>query len=443
MNDNDSPRRHEARCGTGIVLFDSAFIRVPYTALLIGIWTSSLAIILYEIWLYFPTHTIDFAQHYFLGRWVNQGGAVTDARWPYETGVQWVDWMYTVIPYLPYQPLLLPVMRLLASLPYSVAASVWLGGAMVTWWALSRPLATSLGWSARCTRLALASFPFLWLGLYFGNVDIYLAPLTLGAVLLLQKERPLWSGFLWGWIGAFKPSLLFGAVPGLRSNARPFLAGLVLGGLNALGAAYLAVGMEGLLFFARHFREFSRETFWQLLPVNASLAAWLAAWVGPDTPSSRSLLGLQWPVLPLAFLAGALFLFLTFWVWRRLRSTRSTLWIEAGLWLSTGFIVVPVTWFQYFLYLLAPMLYTGSIISQRADKCVRFLWSAFLVFLVAPWGKLLFPTQPFRTQALVMGTMYMWAWFFFLYAARRLQEEEPGEHDVVETLLHPPPTRLP
>ncbi|MDQ7030155.1 MAG: glycosyltransferase family 87 protein [Ardenticatenia bacterium] len=421
-----------ARCfATFVPPFRHSIVRAVYIGALVGFWLAFGIIMLYEAFLYFPWNTVDFAQHYFLGKWVNQGNPVTDARWPYETGIQWMEWMYSVIPYLPYQPLLLPLMRLLATLPYPVAASVWLGGAIFTWWVLARPLATSLGWPTTCVRLSFLCFPLAWFPLYFGNVDIYLSSITIGAVLLFQRGRPLWSGFLWGWIGAFKPPLFFGALPGLRSNPRPFLSGVVLGGLNALGVAYFAVGPEGLLFFGRHFSEYSRETFLQLLAINASLVAWLAAWGGPITPSSRPFFNLQWPVYLLAFLLGTLFLFLTFWVWYRQHTTKSTLWIEEGLWLSVGFIVVPITWFQYFIYLLAPLLYLSKIIPRCAHRPIKILWFTFLLLLVIPTGKLLPPTQqPFRTPALIMGTMYMGAWLFFVYTAHHIGNRL-REHDLL------------
>ncbi len=389
--------------------------RTLWIGLVLGLLLGIGLLAVIDIWHHFPAHAIDFAQHYFLGYWVNHGGRVTDPLWPRRVNVGLPAWMNSIIPYLPYQPLLLPVMRLLALFPYSVALLIWLGGASLFWWWLAIPLSRSLRVSPWCIRFVIFFFPSLWFALYLGNLDAYLAGLVTGAALLRHNKRWWWSGFLWGWIGAFKPFLLFGMIPALRQGRLHTLLGLLLGGLSAFGWALWAVGPEGLYFFLLNVPLYSRHTFLRFLSTNTSLTGWLAAWIGPTTPYMQPLLPFQGPIFLFALGVGCILFGVTFWIWK---DSKPLTWLDEGLWLSLALLLSPISWTQYRIYLLIPALHLTLIMRYYLRPLHKIWYSLLPLFLTDfLWGRfIVYIVEPYPVIPLVLGTLNFLLWMVFLLA---------------------------
>ena len=368
---------------------------------------------------HFPYQSVDFAQYYFLAQWVHQGGAFADPEWPFKVGILWPKWVYLVTPFLPYQPLLLPVMRVLRALPYTYAYLVWSGGAILLLWLLAGRLARNVTVSPLCIRVALLCFPSLWFGIYWGNVDLYLAAGVLGAVLLFYEGRVAWSGFLWGWLGAFKPFLLFGAAPALRRGGRSFLLGLIGGGMSAFLVAWRAVGGRGLWFLLERLPQYTQKTAQWFLDGNASITGWLSFWVGPETALSRPLLFHLPSVQPFALVLGLVLLAVTVWAWRKAPAPAP--WLEEGLWLTLGMLMAPFAWPQYLLYLFGPLAVLYARFAQPAKP--HRAWSA-IAYLLLPalltgflWGGVdthLLALIQFRVVSLFAGSIYFALWLLFL-----------------------------
>jgi len=66
--------------------------RALWIALVLGLLLGIGLLAVIDIWHLFPAHAIDFAQHYFLGYWVNHGGRVTDPLWPRRVNVA-IPWL--------------------------------------------------------------------------------------------------------------------------------------------------------------------------------------------------------------------------------------------------------------------------------------------------------------------------------------------------------------
>ncbi len=392
--------------------------RIVGIALLLGFFLGQGMLWLWEIVLLFPVQAIDFFQHYMLGVWVQQGGAVTDVLWPERVGLDWPLWMYGVIPFLPYQPLMLPWMRLLVWLPPVPALLLWQASMVLIWWGLAIPVARTLNVSPWCVRLLLFLFPPFWQAVYLGNVDGYLAALVTAALVLRYRGRWTVSSFLWGWVSAFKPFLLLGALPLLWRRPRSGLLGLLLGFGHALGVAFLAVGGQGLLFFVRYFDVYVQRTSARFLAFSGSLMGWLFAWIGPPTGATKPLLDGGGPVKPLALGIGALLFGVTFWVWKRTHHRMEEFAWGEGLWLAVAMLLTLFTWPQYRLYLFVP----GLVVSRWWAKqrgSMASLWFGGLPFLLSGfiWTRVIVHmAAPYRVVALYLGTVHLAIWLFFIVA---------------------------
>lgn len=402
------------------------WVRALWKGLFWGLLLGQALALLVRVARVFPSHSVDFAQYYFLAQWVNGGGSITNASWPRKVGIQWPEWVYIITPFLPYQPLLLPVMRVLARLPYVYAYLLWSGCALLLWWWLTARLARRMPLSSTCICLVFFAFPSLWFGMYWGNVDVYLAAGVLGAILLSHEGRAVWSGFLWGWLIAFKPFLFFGALPALRRWRWPFLAGLVGGGISALGVAWRAVGIQGLWFLLQHLPRYTRITTKWFLDGNASLTGWFSFWVGPETSLSRPLFLQVDSIQPFVlFLSLGLFL-LTLWVWVNAASPLP--WVEEGLWLTLALLLAPFSWSQYLLYLFGPVLALDVFLRQGNTRHTWvYAWHFLLLGFLSGflWGSVdttILARLHLRVVSLFAGTVSLSLWMFFwivLYQARK------------------------
>lgn len=370
----------------------------------------------------FPYHTVDFAQHYFLGLWVNSGGSVTDPQWPHLVHIAWPQWAYTVIPFLPYQAFLLPLMRLLARLPYTWAVLLWEGVALSLWVRVALGLARGLDLPRPCVLLFVALSPPLWQGFYWGNVDIYLGAALIGALLAWHHRQAFLSGWLWGWISAIKPPFFLGAIPILRRKPLPSLAGLLSGWATSLAIAWWAVGASGIHFFATHLKAYSQETLRLLMPFNASVQGLVAALFAPRISiplqangtvhtfqgmlaDHRGLL----TSLPWAF--AFLMLLATWYAARQL----DDVWLATGLWMSLALVLGPLGWPHYNLYLIAPWLYLTRILPDQ-HRWVGKLW--FLLFptllIGGLWEAIARLAPPIMLLPLTLGTLRILIWGLFL-----------------------------
>ncbi|WP_322797843.1 hypothetical protein, partial [Thermoflexus sp.] len=93
---------------------------VLFTLIVLIAWESILAAYKFSE---FPYSAVDFFQHWFLGRFINEGGSVTDPGWPQRVGdsvgLHLPPSLQRTAPYLHYQLLVLPLFRALALLPMS------------------------------------------------------------------------------------------------------------------------------------------------------------------------------------------------------------------------------------------------------------------------------------------------------------------------------------
>lgn len=388
----------------------------------------------WALWRHFPLNAVDFAQHYYLGWFVNQGGAFTDPTWPQQVEVGWPPWAPEVIPYLPYQALLLGPMRLLAHLPFGWAVALWAALGVLAWLGVAWAAARVLPWSPRRIATLLFAWPVLWHTLGLGNIDALLGAVMALALIALAQGSIFVSSLLVAWCGAFKPFLFLGALPGLRRSPRSALAGLALGGLSALTWAWLSVGTAGLRFLAIHLDDYDR-VLGVTLPGNGSLTAWLAALGGAPVPLAmagaegytfRGLLPLNLPLAILIHLAILLGLGLVAWAFRSTRRLQRLPLLEAGLWLTLSMLVTPVGWVNYQIYLALPLL--GLLAAFGALPMAR----RYLILAVAP---LLFLTNipalasllvaPVMLIPLVLGSLRLALVWLFWLAWRDLASQEP------------------
>lgn len=388
------------------------------------------------IWLWgistlFPKSAVDFFQHYMLGIWVNQGGKVTDVLWPERVGFDWPSWAYGIIPFLPYQPLLLPWMRLLAWLPPIPALLVWQGGMILLWWWMARPAAHILKVSSQCIRLLLLLFPPFWASIYLGNIDGYLAALVTAALILRYNQKWVASGYLWGWVTAFKPFLFLGTLPLLRERLRTGLLGFLLGLGHAAIFAWLAVGSPGLRFFFQHVPLYLQRTTDRFLAFSGSLQSWFFAWIGPATPLTRPVLETSLPISTFAVITGLFLTGTTFWIWRpRSRDTREPKWAE-GLWLSLAFLLGSLAWPQYRFYLFLPLVALSRYFAKRGGR-LSLLWFLLLPLLVSFYiwiYILIYLAAPYRVMALSLGSIYLTFWLFFLWAIHEFNRQQEDQHN--------------
>ncbi len=406
-------------------------MQILWKSIILGLLLGQGIVFLYNSTQYFPYYSVDFAQYYFLAQWLRLGGEFTDTSWPWKVGVHWPEWVYQITPFLPYQPLLIPIMRLLSGIPYTYAYLLWSGGALLIWWLLLGRFARKLRLSAFCVRAFLFLFPSLWFGLYWGNADVYLAAGVLAAILLAYEGRATGSGLLWGWLIAFKPFLLFGTLPGLRRWGRTFLAGLIGGGLSAFLVAWRAVGIQGLVFLLDHLLEYTQITARWFLDGNASLTGWISFWIGPETRLSRPLLVYAESVQPYSSILGLALLLATLWVW--LKAPSAPPWVEEGLWLTLAMLLAPFAWSQYLLYLFGPMVAFHAFVHQDKNPWpYRYAWYLLLPSLLSGflWGGIdpdVLARLKLRVISLWAGTTYLALWLTFwmvLYRAS-IQTRKP------------------
>ncbi len=389
--------------------------------LVVGQWVS----LVWGLELTFPRHTMDFAQHYYLGAWRNLGGAFTDPAWPLRWVAAWPKGLGAMMPYLPYQPLLLPWMQGLARLPYAWALLVWWAGALGLWWWAARGVARVGGWAVGCVRLGLFLAPPLAYTLYLGNVDAYLAALTVLATVGLSHAHPVLSGYVWGWVIAFKPFLVFGAWPAWRRRPRAFGVGGLLGAGSALGVAWAAVGREGLAFLVRHLPAYQQALQQHLAFFNGSLLGW---WTACLAVARRA----EWPSTPdeglargLALVTGVVLLGFTLRARPRGLDEPLGLWLETGLGLSLALLLAPIAWPQYRVYALAPALILTGWLAGRSSRLAH-AWYGFLPFYLVGF---LWPLEGWL-PALYLGSVHAGLWGFFWAALRfgaaRARDETRG-----------------
>ncbi len=393
----------------------SRWLRALWMALVLGLLLGEDVLWIWEMARLFPAQALDFLQHYMLGVWVRQGGSVTHPLWPERVGLDWPLWMYGIIPFLPYQPLMLPWMRLLAGLPPAPALLLWQAGMVLVWWGLAGPVARTLNVSPGCVRLLLFLFPPFWEAVYLGNVDGYLAALVAAALVLRYRGRWTASGFLWGWVSAFKPFLLLGALPLLWKRPRSGWLGLLLGFGHALGVAFLAVGGRGLAFFAQHFGVYVQRTSARFLAFSGSLMGWLFAWVGTPSPATRPVLDVNGPVGAMALGMSVVLLGVTFWTWMRHRRWMGDSGWAEGLWLAMAMLLGPFTWPQYRLYLFLPGLVLSRKLAAQGGRLAS-LWFWLLPLLLSGyfWTRVVVDlAAPYRVVALFLGSVYVTIWLFF------------------------------
>lgn len=369
----------------------------------------------------FPYHTVDFAQHYFLGLWVNHGGSVTNPQWPHLVHVTFPQWMYSVIPYLPYQAFLLPLMRLLARLPYAWAVLAWEGAALLLWLWGALGLARALALPKSCVLLFIALFPPLWQGFYWGNVDIYLGAALIGALLAWHHDQPFLAGWLWGWISAFKPPFFLGAIPLLRRKLLPFLTGLFSGWATLFAIAWWAVGQAGIRFFVTHLGTYSQNALRLLMPLNASLPGIMGAFFAPKIAFPLRLNGTVETFHGLLSTGGVPFLlpwilslamFLVTW---HAAKQLDDIWLATGLWVSLIFVIGPLGWPHYNLYFVAPWLYLTRSLPHQ-PRWVGKLWLLLFPLLLVGglWEAVARLAPPVMLLPLTLGTLRILIWGLFL-----------------------------
>jgi hypothetical protein len=378
----------------------------------------------------FPYQAVDFFQHDFLARFLQQGGRFTDPSWPMQIGsalgLRLPPGLERTAPLLLYQPIVLPLFRALALFPMSIAYAMWLALSLLligwTGWRIAR----ALGTSPLPVWFALGLWPAIWHVLLLGNVDLLAwALMNLGLVALLEG-RPRRGGFWLGWAVALKGFLIFAAVPWLRREGRPVAEGLAAGLLLSGLWGTLWVGLEGWIFLLRHLPDYERamEMF---MPANNSLLAGLWALAGPPVLDEKGIwfYGLLYPqlILPprLLYLPVALLLLLFAGVWIRRQRTLPLL-IECGFWLSLGLLLWPVSWINYHIYLFMPLL-ALALQSDRLRPLTRWMFGIgiFPLTIALSYGALTASSAPYMSVALLLSFTRLFLIGLFLRAASELR----------------------
>jgi hypothetical protein len=378
----------------------------------------------------FPYQAVDFFQHDFLARFLQQGGRFTDPSWPMQIGsalgLRLPPGLERTAPLLLYQPIVLPFFRALALFPMSIAYAMWLALSLLligwTGWRIAR----ALGTPPLPVWFALGLWPAIWHVLLLGNVDLLAwALMNLGLVALLEG-RPRRGGFWLGWAVALKGFLIFAAVPWLRREGRPVAEGLAAGLLLSGLWGTLWVGLEGWIFLLRHLPDYERamEMF---MPANNSLLAGLWALAGPPVLDEKGIwfYGLLYPqlILPprLIYLPVALLLLLFAGVWVRWQRTLPLL-IECGFWLSLGLLLWPVSWINYHIYLFMPLL-ALALQSDRLRPLTRWMFGIgiFPLTIALSYGALTASSAPYMSVALLLSFTRLFLIGLFLRAASELR----------------------
>jgi len=379
------------------------------------------ALVSIRLLLLFPRNAVDFAQHYFLGWFVNHGGSFTDPEWPKKVGVIWSPWAYEIIQYLPYQALLLPLMRLLAKLPLELALILWLSLALGLWFLAIKLIAQVIPLSAGRIAFLLALWPIIWNLFLLGNVDIFLGALVAIALTMLAEKRELLGGLLFGIVSAFKQPFLLGLIPWLRRSPRPVLSGFGLGLVLASLWALLAVGIEGIKFVISHFSTYASNTAHFHLPLNGSFWGLWSFLVGKETVVNflnagplfyRGLFPGLLPVGLMAILSSAALagLGLT-------RKSNEPL-IEAGFWLTAATLISSISWSNHHIYNAVPLLYLLATLKERRQKVRTLFWCVFPFYILAHgWGSLTFLAKPWLVSPFILSTTRLALAMLFLYSA--------------------------
>jgi hypothetical protein len=379
----------------------------------------------------FPYHAVDFFQHDFLARFLQQGGRFTDPSWPMQVGsalgLRLPPGLERTAPLLLYQPIVLPFFRALALFPMSIAYAMWLALSLLligwTGWRIAR----ALGTPPLPVWFALGLWPAIWHVLLLGNVDLLAwALMNLGLVALLEG-RPRRGGFWLGWAVALKGFLIFAAVPWLRREGRPVAEGLAAGLLLSGLWGTLWVGPEGWIFLLQHLPDYGKVLEETFIPGNNSLLAWLWAMVGPPVWNERGIRfhGLLYPqfTLPprLLYLPLALLLLLLAGIWVRRQRMLPPL-IECGYWLSLGLLLWPVSWVNYHIYLFMPLL-ALALQSDRLRPPTRWMLGLgiALITVALSYGAFMVATPPYMSLPLFLGLTRLFLIGLFLRAASELR----------------------
>jgi hypothetical protein len=378
----------------------------------------------------FPYQAVDFFQHDFLARFLQQGGRFADPSWPMQIGsalgLRLPPGLERTAPLLLYQPIVLPLFRALALFPMSIAYAMWLALSLLligwTGWRIAR----ALGTSPLPVWFALGLWPAIWHVLLLGNVDLLAWALMNLSLVALLEGRPRQGGFWLGWAVALKGFLIFAAVPWLRREGRPVAEGLAAGLLLSGLWGTLWVGLEGWIFLLRHLPDYERamEMF---MPANNSLLAGLWALAGPPVLDEKGIwfYGLLYPqlILPprLIYLPVALLLLLFAGVWVRRQRTLPLL-IECGFWLSLGLLLWPVSWINYHIYLFMPLL-ALALQSDRLRPLTRWMFGIgiFPLTIALSYGALTASSAPYMSVALLLSFTRLFLIGLFLRAASELR----------------------
>ncbi len=382
----------------------------------------------------FPYTAVDFFQHDFLARFVNQGGSITQPDWPERMGaalgLHLPPSLERTAPYLLYLPIVLPIFQALALLPMSLAYALWLIANLcwISWVgaqaarALHRPMAPIL--------FALALWPAMWHVLLLGNIDTLVwGFVNVGWIAFLnQWER--WGGFWIGLAALMKGFPLFAALPWLVRKPFRTLQGLILGILVGGVWGALWAGIDGWRFLIQHLSDY-RNALPVFMMANNSLLAMLWALMGPPIQTERGviyhgLLAFRLPESSLYAMHLAASLLLVAVASIRIRPyRRSSPIIESGAWLCLGLLVWPVSWINYHIYLFMPL----AALFTRRDQLSTFT-RVVLQILVLPftaalsYGFLTAITAPWMLVSIFLGSARI---FLFWTFRRALSELEGGK----------------
>ncbi|MCS6963376.1 MAG: DUF2029 domain-containing protein [Thermoflexus sp.] len=383
---------------------------VLFTLIVLIAWESILAAYKFSE---FPYSAVDFFQHWFLGRFINEGGSVTDPGWPQRVGdsvgLHLPPSLQRTAPYLHYQLLVLPLFRALALLPMSAAYAVWLiGNLLLLAWTGSK-LAAEIGVKKPSLWFALFLWPPIWHVLILGNVDSLVWVLMNWGWIHFLRHREGMGGFWMGMATLMKGFPVFAAIPWLIGKPGPTLRGFAGGILTGILWGTVWSGVEGWRFMIQHIPDY-QQALASFMPANNSLLAVLWAFLGPPIRTERgiSYQGFLSPGIPPADLS-ALHLFASFLLlalaWRSVpRSPSAPPMVQSGAWLALGLFLWPVSWINYHIYLFAPL---AGLIAHREllSRSTRLLLygAIFPITAALSYGFLANVTAPWMLMPILLG----------------------------------------
>ncbi|GEM_PF-721189 len=371
----------------------------------------------------FPYSAIDFFQHYFLGQHVNRGGSIANTDWPQQIGDLLGHYlppsMQRTAPYLHYQLLLLPLFRILALMPMSIAYAVWLIVALLLVGWVGAQVASEIGIKRSLLLFALFLWPPIWHVLILGNADVFVWVLMNLGWINFMREREERGGFWMGLAALIKGFPAFAVIPWLIRKPWPALRGFTAGILIGIGWGALGSGAKGWLFMARHISDYQQALI-PFMPANNSILAVLWALMGPSATIDR---GLSYHGLFRADaspdLLSALHLALSFLLitlaWRSTqRSPRSPFMGQSGAWLSMGLLIWPVSWINYHIYLFTPVAWLIAHREQLRYSTRIMLYVAMLPITAAlSYGFLANVTAPYMLMPILMAmNRLLFFWIF-------------------------------